>query len=86
MSAYGLMYAATGDELFRLKGDSIVAVLGKVQDALGNGYVSAFPEELINRNLRGEGYGHPGIRSTRFCRDSSTSISTAATVRRSKSP
>ena len=59
MSAYGLMYAATGDELFRLKGDSIVAVLGKVQDALGNGYVSAFPEELINRNLRGEGVWAP---------------------------
>ena len=49
LSAYGLMYAATGSEIFKLKGDSIVTELGKVQDALGNGYLSAFPEELINR-------------------------------------
>lgn len=59
MSAYGMMYAATGDPLFKLKGDSIVKVLGKVQEVLGTGYVSAFPEELINRNLRGEGVWAP---------------------------
>lgn len=59
MSAYGLMYAATGNDLFKAKGDSIVAVLAKVQQTLGNGYVSAFPEELINRNLRGEGVWAP---------------------------
>lgn len=59
MSAYGLMYAATDNKLFKAKGDSIVAVLAKVQQALGNGYVSAFPEELINRNLRGEGVWAP---------------------------
>lgn len=59
MSAYGMMYAATGDPLFKLKGDSIVKVLGKVQDVIGSGYVSAFPEELINRNLRGEGVWAP---------------------------
>ena len=61
MSAYGLMYAATGDNLFKLKGDSIVQVLAKVQDALGNGYVSAFPEELIAANR----YGHHGTRYTK---------------------
>ena len=45
MSAYGLMYAATGDKLFKQKGDSIVAVLAEVQEALGpSGYLSAFPE------------------------------------------
>lgn len=54
LSAYGLMYAATGSEIFKLKGDSIVTELGKVQDALGNGYLSAFPEELINRNIKGQ--------------------------------
>lgn len=59
MSAYGLMYAPTGNALFKAKGDSIVSVLAKVQAALGNGYVSAFPEELINRNLRGEGVWAP---------------------------
>lgn len=54
MSAYGLMYATTGNRRFKQKGDSIVAGLAKVQAALGNGYLSAFPEECINRNLRGE--------------------------------
>lgn len=53
LSAYGLMYAATGSEIFKLKGDSLVNGLAEVQKALGNGYLSAFPEELINRNLRG---------------------------------
>lgn len=60
LSAYGLMYAATGDELFKLKGDSIVAGLKEVQQALGDdGYLSAFPEELINRNLQGKSVWAP---------------------------
>lgn len=53
LSAYGLMYAATGSEIFKLKGDSLVNGLAEVQAALGNGYLSAYPEELINRNIRG---------------------------------
>ena len=52
LSAYALMYAATGSEVFRLKGDSLVSGLAEVQQAQGNGYLSAFPEELINRNIR----------------------------------
>ena len=52
LSAYALMYAATGSEVFRLKGDSLVSGLAEVQQAHGNGYLSAFPEELINRNIR----------------------------------
>lgn len=59
MSALGLMYAATGSEVFKLKGDSLVKGLAEVQKALGTGYLSAFPEELINRNLRGEGVWAP---------------------------
>jgi hypothetical protein len=59
MSAYALMYASTGADIFKLKGDSITNGLKKVQDALGNGYVSAFPEELINRNIRGESVWAP---------------------------
>lgn len=59
LSAYGLMYAATGSEIFKLKGDSIVTELGKVQEALGNGYLSAFPEELINRNIKGQSVWAP---------------------------
>ena len=53
LSAYSLMYAATGSEIFKLKGDSLVAGLEVVQRTNGNGYLSAFPEELINRNIRG---------------------------------
>ena len=53
LSAYGLMYAATGSDIFKLKGDSLVNGLAEVQIALGNGYLSAFPEELINRNIAG---------------------------------
>ncbi|WP_300700431.1 glycoside hydrolase family 127 protein [Bacteroides sp.] len=59
LSAYGLMYAATGSEIFKQKGDSLVNGLAEVQKALGNGYVSAFPEELINRNIRGTGVWAP---------------------------
>ena len=59
MSAYALMYAATGSEIFKLKGDSIVSGLFKVQKALGSGYLSAFPEEFINRNIRGEAVWAP---------------------------
>ena len=54
LSAYGLMYASTDSEIFKLKGDSLVAGLNVVQEALGNGYLSAFPEKFINRNIRGQ--------------------------------
>lgn len=59
LSAYGLMYAATGEDLFKQKGDSLVAGLKEVQDALGDGYLSAYPEELINRNLKGKSVWAP---------------------------
>lgn len=59
MSAYGLMYAATGADLFKQKGDSIVSALAEVQEALGNGYLSAFPEQLVNRNLKGQSVWAP---------------------------
>lgn len=59
MSAYALMYAATGSQVFKLKGDSIVSGLREVQDAIGSGYVSAFPEELVNRNIRGKSIWAP---------------------------
>lgn len=59
LSALALMYGATGDEVFKVKSDSIVSGLAKVQKALGNGYLSAFPEELINRNIRGEAVWAP---------------------------
>lgn len=59
LSAYGLMYAATGSEIFRLKGDSLVSGLAEVQQALGSGYLSAFPEGLIDRNLQGKSVWAP---------------------------
>lgn len=59
LSAYALMHAATGAGIFKAKGDSIVDGLARVQEALGNGYISAFPEELINRNMRGQSVWAP---------------------------
>lgn len=59
LSAYGLMYAATGSEIFKQKGDSLVSGLQEVQNSLGGGYLSAFPEELINRNIRGKSVWAP---------------------------
>ncbi len=59
LSAYALMYAATGSDIFKHKGDSIVAGLAEVQEALGNGFLAAWPEELINRNLRGKSVWAP---------------------------
>ena len=48
------MYAATGDARFKQRGDALVAELAKIQAALSvrgfnPGYLSAFPEELIDR-------------------------------------
>ena len=55
MSGLALMYASTGDEQYKMKGDSLVKGLGEVQKALNqNGYLSAYPQELINRNLAGK--------------------------------
>lgn len=55
LSALALFYAATGDVRFKIKADSLVGGLAQVQLALGQGgYLSAFPEELINRNMEGK--------------------------------
>lgn len=59
LSAYSLMYAATGSDVFKLKGDSLVSGLAEVQKVYGTGYLSAFPEELINRNIRGKSVWAP---------------------------
>ena len=55
LSGLALMYASTGEQIFKLKGDSLVTELKKVQDALDqNGYLSAFPQYFINRAINGE--------------------------------
>jgi len=44
------MYSATGDEAIKAKADQVVEALAKCQQALGSsGYLSAYPEELIDR-------------------------------------
>lgn len=59
LSACALMYAATGEECFRQKGDSLVDGLAEVQRALGGSYLSAFPERLIDRCIAGESVWAP---------------------------
>ncbi|HZS03548.1 MAG TPA: beta-L-arabinofuranosidase domain-containing protein [Blastocatellia bacterium] len=54
LTALALMYAGTGDERFKAKGDALVAELARVQQALPSrganpGYLSAFPEEFFDR-------------------------------------
>ncbi len=49
LSASALLYAATGDPDVKEKADRLVATLAQCQKAHGNGYLSAFPEELFDR-------------------------------------
>jgi DUF1680 family protein len=49
LSACALMYAATGDEIFKQKGDAVVAGLAECQAKIGTGYLSAFPETFFDR-------------------------------------
>jgi DUF1680 family protein len=47
LSACALMYASTGDEAIRDKGNALVAELAKCQKA--NGYLGAYPEDFYDR-------------------------------------
>ncbi len=49
LSACALMYAATGNERLKQKGDVIVAGLAECQAKLPSGYLSAFPETWFDR-------------------------------------
>lgn len=50
LSACALMYSSTGDKRFLTKLDSLISGLAECQKALNrNGYLSAFPEEFIDR-------------------------------------
>jgi DUF1680 family protein len=53
LSACALMYASTGDDEIKKKGDAMVAELAKCQAAMKNGYLSAFPEEFFDRLREG---------------------------------
>lgn len=55
LSALAVLYANTASKAVKIKADSIIDGLRDVQNRLGaDGYLSAFPEECINRNIRGE--------------------------------
>ncbi len=58
LSGLAYLYASTGEEKYKQKSDSIVDGLAEVQEVLlqngQNGYLSAFPENLINRNIAGQ--------------------------------
>lgn len=55
MSALAMMYASTGNTAYKSKGDSIVSALAEIQTVLNqDGYLSAFPQNLINRVIKGK--------------------------------
>jgi len=49
LSSLALMSASLGDDELKARGTQMVAELAKCQQALGSGYLSAFPEELFDR-------------------------------------
>jgi uncharacterized protein len=49
LSALALMSASLGDAELKARGDAMVAELAKCQQAIGTGYLSAFPEEFFDR-------------------------------------
>ncbi|UCH35056.1 MAG: glycoside hydrolase family 127 protein [Armatimonadota bacterium] len=49
LSACARMYASTGDEELKATANAMVAELAKCQEALGGGYLSAFPAEYWDR-------------------------------------
>jgi DUF1680 family protein len=54
LSACALMFAQTGDETVKQRGTQLIVELGKCQQALGDGYLSAFPRELFERLRNGK--------------------------------
>jgi uncharacterized protein len=55
LSACALMFASTGDVRVKEKGNQVVEALAECQRALGaSGYLSAFPEEFIERVENGK--------------------------------
>lgn len=59
LSALAMLYAQTGSVAVKAKADSLVAGLNEVQQARGTGYLSAFGEGLIDRNLQGKSVWAP---------------------------
>lgn len=60
LSALAMFYGSTGDDIYKLKADSLVKGLAEVQAALNqDGYLSAYPQNLIDRNIAGQGVWAP---------------------------
>lgn len=63
LSALAYLYASTDDQKYKLKADSLVNGLAEVQATLlelgQNGYISAYSENLINRNIAGKSVWAP---------------------------
>ncbi|MGI6232983.1 MAG: beta-L-arabinofuranosidase domain-containing protein, partial [Prevotella sp.] len=59
LSALAMLYAQTGSTAVKMKSDSIVNALNEVQQQYGNGYLSAFGEGLIDRNMKGKSVWAP---------------------------
>ena len=55
LSGLALLYASTGEEVYKSKSDSIVQGLADVQRKLSqDGFISAYPQSLIDRNIAGQ--------------------------------
>ncbi|MBD8388953.1 glycoside hydrolase family 127 protein [Dysgonomonas sp. BGC7] len=63
MSGLAYLYATTGDDVYKVKADSLVQGLADVQNTLmqmgQKGYISAYSENLINRNIEGKSVWAP---------------------------
>jgi DUF1680 family protein len=53
LSGLSLLYASTGESAYKARADAMVTELAQAQKALGNGYLSAFPEEFFDRLRNG---------------------------------
>jgi uncharacterized protein len=54
LSACALAHASTGDEEIKANATAVVSEMGKCQEAMKNGYLSAYPVELFDRLREGQ--------------------------------
>lgn len=55
LSGLALMYVSTGEIAYKSKADSLVSSLAEIQKVLNQGgYISAFPQNLVNRAIEGK--------------------------------
>ena len=60
LSGLALMYASTGEIAYKSKADSLVTALAEIQKVLNQGgYISAFPQNLVNRAIEGKSVWAP---------------------------